>query len=140
MRRYLIVANQTLVGGPLLATIHDLHEREPSTFHVLVPATAPRDHVWSEGETRALAEQRLAAGIDRLAGIGVDATGEVGDEHPIQAIEDLLQRGEVFDAIVLSTLPAGRSRWLKLDLIHRVQGFGVQVIHVVGAAEPAPRG
>ena len=62
--------------------------------------------------------------------------GEVGDEHPVQAIADVFGRGEEFDGIVLSTLPPGISRWLKLDLIHRVESaFGLPVVHVIGARE-----
>ena len=64
-----------------------------------------------------------------------EVTGEVGDPRPLQAIEDTMAR-EPFDEIVLSTLPPKLSRWLKLDLIHRVEStYEVPVHHVIGPRE-----
>jgi hypothetical protein len=109
----------------------------PSAFHVLVPSTPPRDHAWVEAEARSLAEERLRRALVRFADLGLEADGEVGDEHPVDAIRDVLDRDDGFDAIILSTLPPGISRWLKTDLVSRVAGFGIPVIHVVGQKEPA---
>jgi len=65
----------------------------------------------------------------------------VGGADPALAVEDVLLRGETFDAIVLSTLPPGPSRWLRLDLPHRLEGrTGLRVIHVIGHPEPAAAG
>ena len=44
MRRYLIVANQTLAAEPLVSRMRELARAAPSSFHVVVPATPPRDH------------------------------------------------------------------------------------------------
>src|SRR5512132_1612286 len=64
-----------------------------------------------------------------------------GRRGPALAVEDVLLRGEAFDAIVLSTLPPGPSRWLRLDLPHRLEGkTGLRVIHVIGHPEPAAAG
>ncbi|HEX6401082.1 MAG TPA: hypothetical protein VF108_11545 [Actinomycetota bacterium] len=140
MGRYLIVANQTLGGGALLAKVRALHAAEPSTFHVLVPATPPADHPWTEGEVRFAAQERLDRCLATFRGMGIEATGEVGDPHPVDAIKDvLLGDAEPFDEIVLSTLRPGRSRWLRWDLISRVRGFGIAMEHVIGEAEPAER-
>jgi hypothetical protein len=137
LRRYLIVANQTLAAGALLATVRELHETAPSSFHVLVPATPPPDHPWTEGETHRVAAERLQRFLDRLETYGIEAHGEVGDPHPVDAIKDILLRGEEFDEIVLSTLRPGISRWLRWDLVSRVRGFGLPVRHVVGELQPA---
>ena len=139
MRRVLVVANRTLGGGQVLAKLREMAEHGPLQIHVLVPAEPPRDHAWTEGEARHVARERLDAAIARFTDVGMEATGEVGDEHPAEAINDVLIRGETFDTILLSTLPAGLSRWLKFDLVNRVRGFGIPVIHVVGHPEPAPR-
>ncbi len=134
MRRYLVVANQTLGGGHLLSLLRDLAEK-PSTFHVLVPATPPVEHPWTEAEANALARRRLETALERFRKLGIEVTGEVGDGRPLQAIDDVLDR-EPFDEIVLSTLPPRFSRWLKLDLIHRVEAaYGVPVRHVIARRE-----
>jgi hypothetical protein len=137
VRRYLVIANQTLGGGPLLALLRELGAR-PSSFYVLVPASSPHDHAWSDGEAVATAERRLEAALARFraADLEVDG-GEVGDGRPMQAVTDLLDRGERFDEVVLSTLPAGPSRWLRLDIVHRLESFGMPLHHVIGPREPS---
>ena len=138
MRRYLVVANQTLASEPLVAAIRELNRAGPCAFHLVVPITPPRDHVWTEGEARAVAAERLEAAVERLSALGVEADGEVGDVSPMLAIEDAIREGGPFEAIVLSTLPPGMSRWLKLDLPHRVESaFGLRVTHVVGESARA---
>ena len=137
MRRYLIVANQTLAGGALLGKVRALHEAAPASFHVLVPATPPAGHPWTEGEAQRIAARRLDGCLERFSAMGIQADGEVGDAHPVDAIKDVMLRGEAFDEIVLSTLRPGLSRWLKWDLISRVEGFGLPVHHVIGELEPA---
>jgi hypothetical protein len=139
MRAYLVVANKTLAGGQLLATLHELAAHAPTRFHVVVPAEPPRGHSWTESEARAAAHARLDAALERFRDAGLEVDGEVGDEHPVEAVGDVLLRGETFEGVVLSTLPSGPSRWLKLDLVSRIQGaFGLPVIHVIGHEEPVP--
>jgi hypothetical protein len=138
VRRYLVVANQTLGSDPLLATIQRLHRAGPSAFRIVVPVTPPRDHVWTEGEARAVATDRLDAALQRLRRVGIEADGKAGDESPMLAIEDAIRDDGPFDTIVLSTLPPRLSRWLKVDLPRRVESaFGLEVIHVVGEPERA---
>jgi hypothetical protein len=134
LRRYLVVANRTLAGGELVSTLRDLVSSSPCAFHVLVPATPPADHMWTEGEAHAIARRRLEIALERFADLG-EVTGEMGDEHPVDAVRDVLDRGERFAGIVLSTLKPGLSRWLRLDLISRIESFGLPVIHVVGSEE-----
>jgi GABA permease len=137
VRRYLVVANQTLGGNPLVATVRERARREPCTFHLLVPATPPRDHPWTEGEAGEIARERLELALARFLALGVEVDGEVGDASPILAIEDVLRHDDGFDEIILSTLPPGLSRWLKVDLPHRVEAaFGLPVTHVVSKPEP----
>ena len=138
MRRWLVVANQTLASEPLVSRIRELARDAPCSFHVLVPATPPRDHIWTEGEARATARSRLDAAMARFAGLEAEIEGEVGDGNPMLAIEDALRDHGPFDEIVISTLPSGLSKWLKIDLPHRAEAaFGLRVTHVIGEAEPA---
>jgi hypothetical protein len=138
MTRYLVVANQTLAGEPLRREVQSLMRRGPCSFHVVVPATPPREHLtWTEGDAIGLAKERLAQALTMLHGEGAEATGEVGDAKPLLAIDDALRSREV-DAIVLSTLPPGRSRWLGNNLPRRIERrFALPLIHVVAEPEPA---
>lgn len=140
MRRYLVVANQTLGGSHLIDKVRETLAHGPCTFHVLVPATPP-GHLatWTEGEALAVAQERLDNALTRFKELGAEATGEVGDPDPLQAIADAL-RERPFDEIILSTLPPGGSRWLRQDLPHRVErSFSVPVTHVVAEVEePKP--
>jgi hypothetical protein len=134
MPRYLVVANQTLGGGHLLSLLRELAEK-PATFHVLVPATPPSEHLWTEAEANAIARRRLEIALERFRQVGLEVTGEVGDGRPMQAIDDVLTR-EAFDEIVLSTLPPRLSKWLKLDLVHRVEAnYRLPIRHVIAPRE-----
>jgi hypothetical protein len=141
MRRFLVVANQTLGGDHLAAAVRECLARGPCSFYVVVPRTPPRGHaLWVDEEATALAEKRLAHALARFREFGADVDGEVGDRNPIQAIGDVMRgrQGEHFDEIIVSTLPPGPSRWLRMDLPHRVeQMYRLPVTHVVGEREPA---
>jgi cell pole-organizing protein PopZ len=136
MRRYLVVANQTLGGEHLAEKVRACLAAGPSRFHIVVPATQPQEHaVWTEGEARAIATQRLERALARFRDLGAEAEGEIGDEAPLQAIADAV-RERTFDEIILSTFPPGLSRWLRQDLPHRVErAFDVTVTHLVGEPE-----
>ena len=138
MARYLVIANQTLGAEELATKVRECLESGPCTFHIVVPATHPKDHAtWTEGAAHAIAERRLKAALERFRGLGADVDGEVGDPSPMMCIRDAI-RDQAFDAVILSTLPPGPSRWLKQDLPHRVErNLGMKVIHVTGNLEAA---
>jgi hypothetical protein len=88
---------------------------------------------------RDIARRRLETALALLRGVGVEAEGEVGDERPTYAIQDVLA-DRAFDEIIVSTLPPSASRWLKRDLPHRIAvEFGLPVTHLIGTAQPLPR-
>jgi hypothetical protein len=136
VRRYLVVANQTLGGEHLIEKVRQCMEDGPCGFRIVVPATPSGEHLtWTEGEAVAIAQDRLNRALARFEELGADAGGEVGDRNPMLAVEDALRNGQ-FDEIILSTLPPGVSRWLKLDLPSRVAShFGLPVTHLVGTDE-----
>ena len=81
-------------------------------------------------ESLAAARQGLDRELDRLHDAGADADGEIGDHDPLEAIPAALENHQI-DEIILSTLPAGISRWLAPDLPHRVQRrFHLPLTHV----------
>jgi hypothetical protein len=138
VQRYLVVANQTLLAETLAARLRDLARHGSTSFYLVVPATPPRDHLWTEGEARATARASLDAAMVRFAGIDADLEGEVGDGNPMLAIGDAIRDHGPFEGIVISTFPKGLSKWLKVDLPHRAEAaFGIPVTHVVGEPEPA---
>lgn len=140
MHRYLVVANQTLGGPNLARVVRERLEDGPCSFHIVVPTTPPKDQwTYTEGEASKLARARLEAAIARFSEFGADVDGEIGDPRPLDAIADALRAG-AFDEIIVSTLPPGRSRWLKINLPGRVRAqFGLKVTHVVWAPELAPK-
>jgi hypothetical protein len=130
MRRYLIVAHRTLCGEHLIEKVKECLHAGDSEFHLLVPVQHPWDHSWSDGEVEHAARKVLDEGVARFADEGIEVTGEVGDANPVEAIAGVLRRREV-DEIILSTLPKGPSKWLKTDVLHRVERqFPQPVIHV----------
>jgi hypothetical protein len=139
-RRYLVVANVTLNSPQLTAKIREYHSAGASRFHLVVPATpSPDTLTWTEEEVRAIARDRLLEAVVRFRGLGIEVTGEVGDGMPLLAMEDAC-RAQGFDEIILSTLPPGMSRWLKLDLPNRaISRLGLPVTHVIALTlRPAP--
>jgi hypothetical protein len=141
VHRYLVVANQTLGGQELLDAIRDRMERGPAEFWILAPATPTTQLTTDFGalsgafpvdpnllptaaevrdEGIAVARSNLDTELRRLREVGATADGAVGDPDPMKAIEQAVSQRQ-FDEIILSTLPPGISRWLALDLPHRVQ-------------------
>ena len=120
MKTCLVVANQTLPGETLATAIRERIAEGDRTFYVVVPLTRVSHGVtWGEDESPDAARGRLDAFLSVLGSEGVEADGEIGDPDPIQAVRDVL-RGRAVDEVILSTLPAGASRWLQRDVPSRL--------------------
>ena len=103
----------------------------------MVPATPVGGGLtWDEDEARAAAEARLEATVVQIRGLGAEASGEVGHCDPVEAARDAIRRHPV-DEVLLSTLPAGISRWLGQDAPSRLKG-AVAVPVVVVTAQRVP--
>ncbi|HEV7536706.1 MAG TPA: hypothetical protein VGP90_13790 [Acidimicrobiia bacterium] len=137
MARYLIVANQTLCGDLLFERVQKLMADGPCSFHVVDPATYSKDHaVHIDGAAHAMAEKRLETALGRFRALGADVTGEVGDASPMLAVRDCFVASNIYDGVIVSTLPPGVSRWLKQDLPHRLErSYGLPVMQVTGDLE-----
>ena len=133
MTRLLAVAHQTAEADEFLAAVRSEAENDHAEVVLLVPAT-PVKHLasWTQGESRAIARAKADAARRRLEESGVNVVeARVGDPDPYQAIRDSLN-AEDFDRVIVSTFPAGISRWLGADLINRLaRSISVPVTHVV---------
>lgn len=158
-RRLLVVANQTLAGPELAEAVEERLRAGVHDVLVVVPAThsaAWRAQRYQWGMAGALgtpvpdlpvedpegeraARERLDAALDRLRAAGVTASGTLGAPDPMEAVSDVLASTEV-DEVLISTLPAGISKWLGLDLPKRIERrFHLPVRQVTAKAEPAAR-
>jgi hypothetical protein len=129
----LVVAHQTAATAPLLEAVRTRAAQGPVSFHLVVPSQPhgldrvldPEDHGREE------AQRALADALPKLSeAAGHEVTGDIGDSEPLMAIHDAINLGG-YDEIIISTLPLGVSRWLKLDLISKARGLGVPVTHVL---------
>lgn len=139
MSRCLVVAHKTLGGDALLEELRRRRESDPSLqVHLLVPVDHPIG-AWTDGQLERAAERVLESGLARMKGMGIEATGEVGDANPVYAVEQLFVRGALFDEIVISTLPHGVSKWLKSDAPSRLaKNYRIPVTHIVAERESTP--
>jgi hypothetical protein len=137
--RVLVVAHRTAATPALLETVRERAARGPCAFTLLVPNTAhglhrvtdPEDQ--ADDEAQAVLELALPL-IEEAAGSPVE--GMIGDPNPLNAVQDAVNlRG--FDEIIISTLPAKVSRWLKLDLPHKLSGLGLPVTTVTAKERTA---
>jgi hypothetical protein len=136
MRRYLVVAHQTLSSPELLAAMQTKAAQEDTAFHLVVPSThGGLGATWTEGEARAQAQRHLDDASARIASEGLTVTGEVGADNPVDATDDVLQRdgSEAYAGIIMSTLTVSVSKWLKMDAPSRLQRrTTLTVEHVIG--------
>ena len=143
MRRYLVVAHQTLTSSELLEALRERVSQgpDPCTFHLLVPEYHGGSGLtYTEGEVRAEARRRLDHARVLFESEGWSVTGEVGDANPVDAVGEVLRREGVdaFDAVIVSTLPPRISKWLRLDAPARIRrNFAIPVVHVIGHPVPA---
>jgi hypothetical protein len=132
-KRILVIANETVGGGPLREEIRRASEGFEEQVLVVCPAlNSPLRH-WASDEdsARVQAQERLDASLARLREVGVDARGEVGDAEPLQAMEDALRLFGA-DEIIISTHPEGRSHWLEKGIVEAAkERFAVPITHVV---------
>ncbi len=118
----LVIANRTADSPELLDALRARAARGPSAFTLLVPRL---------GADRLAAELALEAALGHMREAGLTVEGQVGGSDPLVAVQEVWDPCR-FDEVVVSTLPTHSSRWLGIDLPHRVANFtGASVAHVV---------
>jgi hypothetical protein len=124
-RNVLVVANETIIGEPLLRRIQERAEQGPSSFLLVAPQSD------LSGASIPEAERRLRRALADLRAAGVDAHGQIAHPDPFSAVKHAV-RDERVDEIIISTFPGERSGWLRRDLVGRVRSeTGLPVEHVV---------
>jgi hypothetical protein len=131
--RILVVANETVGGPELLEQVRAHAGGQHARVLVVSPALNTPLKTWTSDEdgARAAAQERLDASLVSMRSAGLDATGEIGDGDPVQAIEDALRTFRP-DELIVSTHPEGRSQWLERGVIERArERFELPLTHVV---------
>ena len=136
MAKYLLVAHQTAEAPELIDAARELAaEDAEADFTLLVPATPVGDLMtWEEGEAKEVARDRAESASAALRSNGVNVVDvRVGDADPALAIGDEFLDGRRYQAVIISTLAPGISRWIKMDAVSKVrrQHPKLRVIHVV---------
>jgi hypothetical protein len=121
----LVIANETVVGDPLLAKIRERASASPASFLIVSPQSDPTAGDHPE------AERRLKRALSQLRGEGIDVHGQVSHPDPFSAAMEAVHDERV-DEIVVSTFEPLKSGWLRGHVVERLQKeTGIPVEHVV---------
>jgi hypothetical protein len=126
----LVVANETVVGDPLLNKIRERAAKGPTSFLIVSPQS---DATASEHPE---AERRLRRAMTLLRAEGLEVHGQIAHPDPYTAAMQAVQ-DERIDEIIVSTFPGEKqSTWLRGDIINRLRkSTGLPVEHVEFAPE-----
>jgi hypothetical protein len=130
-KNVLVVANETILGKPLLDEIRRRAGDGDASFLIIAPQ--------GQAETSyEAAEERLRSALAELRSAGIDVHGQIAHPDPYTAVMHTI-RDERVDEIIVSTFPRQRSGWLRRDLVERLKkDTGQPVRHVV--VEPVAAG
>src|SRR5215212_10367265 len=131
MANVLVLANETIGGGQLLDAVRERHARGEARFFVVVPQARPRfGNVVYDDVVRDSAQVRVDLALEFMHNERIKGTGEVGDQDPMNAAKDAIA-AEGIDEVIVSTLPAESSGWLRRHLPERLhEEAGLEVTHV----------
>jgi len=123
--KVLVLANETVLGDPLLDRIRARARQGAASFLIVCPQSDP-----TKGE-HPEAERRLRSALAILRSEGLDALGQIAHPDPFTAAMEAIE-DERMDEIIVSTFPGERSGWLRRDLVGRLRSeSGLPVDHVV---------
>jgi hypothetical protein len=127
----LVVANETVVGEPLLQRIRDRAAKGPASFLIVSPQS-------DDAREHPEAERRLRRALTILRGEGIDAHGQVAHPDPFTAATQAVQDERIDELIVSTFRGEDTSKWLRGDLVNRLRKqTGLPVDHVEVEREEA---
>ena len=131
MTKILVLANETIGGRSLIEKVQERQDDDVE-YWVVVPRARPRrGNVVYDEAVRDMAQVRVDLMLAFMRENGIRGGGEVGDPDPFLAASDAVP-AEGIDEIIVSTLPAETSGWMKRDLPERLrEETGLPVTHVI---------
>jgi hypothetical protein len=132
MARILVVANKTAESQELLEAVKARAAKgDNPEFLLVVPASGHGLQKAADPDAAAReTAPHLEHARERFQAEGLSVEAQLGDSDPLAAVQDATNFGE-FDEVIVSTLAARASKWLKMDLPTRVErATGLPVTHV----------
>ena len=131
MTKILVLANETIGGRGLVEKVQE-RAGDDVEYWVVVPRARPRrGNVVYDEAVRDMAQVRVDLMLAFMRDNHIKGGGEVGDPDPFLAATDAVA-AEGIDEIIVSTLPAETSGWMKRDLPERLrETTGRPVTHVI---------
>ncbi len=124
----LVVANETVLGEPLLNAIRQRAAKDTVSFLIVSPQS---DSIETIAAGHPDAERRLRGAVAELQSEGIDVHGQIAHPDPYTAAIETIH-DERIDEVIVSTFPGERSGWLRRDLVGRLRSdSGLPVQHVV---------
>jgi len=121
----LVIANETVLGEPLLDKIRERAAKSPASFLIMSPQSDPSAAAHPE------AESRIKRALAELRGHGIDVHGQIAHPDPFSAAMEAVHDERV-DEIIVSTFEPLSSGWLRKHVVERLQKeTGLPVEHVV---------
>lgn len=124
----LVLANRTALSAGLEAALRAQAEKAPTMFTLVVPIGRSAD-----------AQRRAEQIAEQLSASGLEVRGVAGDTDPLRAVVEVWNPAE-FDEIIVSTLPASASRWMRASLPAQIGRYTGALVHHVESREVSAAG